>query len=90
MAGRRVIFSREFEECTKGLGDPKSVDEAVAPVVDALYRDPFAFRVIATDWVRCRYAITRATMHLPPLIVIFTIEENGDVIIGDVEEAERY
>jgi hypothetical protein len=29
-------------------------------------------------------------MHLPPLIVIFTIEENGDVIIGDVEEAERY
>jgi hypothetical protein len=90
MAGRRVIFSHEFDECAKRLGDPRLVDDAVAPIVDALYSDPSAFQVIATDWVRCRYAVTRATAHLPPLIVIFTIEENGDVIIGDIEEAERY
>jgi hypothetical protein len=87
---RRIIFDHTFDLCAEALGGHKIVDEALAPVIEALHRNPFAFKHIEIEWVSCRYAVTKPLDPLPALIVIFTIEENGDVVIKHAEAAERY
>lgn len=93
--GRRVVFAHSFDECTEALGGHKIVDEALAPVIDALYRNPFAFDAIeivfnGNELVSCRYAITKPLRNLPAIVVVFTIDGNDDVEITHAEEADRY
>jgi hypothetical protein len=72
------------------LGGYRLIDEAMEPIMDGLYRNPWGFYTIENDWVRIRFVITKPTAILPPLIVSFGIEENNDVILLYVEESETY
>jgi hypothetical protein len=90
MPSRKVAFDHSFEEAIAKFGGYRQVDEPLRPLVDALARNPYAFKVVENDFIRCRYAITKPVGSVPALCVMFRIEENGDVGIYDAEEFERY
>ena len=79
---RQIIFDATFDAAVERLGGYILVDEALDPILDGLY--PYGFPI----WVRFRFVVTRAVRFLPSLVVIFTIETNGDVILRHVEEFE--
>lgn len=83
---RGIIYDPEFDKAVELLGGYLLVDEALEPILDGLYRNPYGFRLIENDWIRIRYAVTKATGALPSLVVLFSIEANGDVILRHVEE----
>ncbi len=83
---RQIVESESFKEAVRNLGGHRVVDEALEPIIEALYRHPYGFEFFQNDWVSFRYTRTRALEFTPPLVVIFTIEPNGDVILQYVEE----
>ena len=85
---RQIIFDETFDAAVERLGGYILVDEALDPILDGLYRNPYGFHLIENDWVRIRYVVTKPTGYLPSLVVTFTIEPNGDVILRHVEEYE--
>jgi hypothetical protein len=87
---RRIIYLPEFDEQAKVLGGIQIVDQALRPIVDALERNPRAFRVIETPWFRVRYAATRQVGNVPPLLIIFSIDEDDDVVMEWVETLGSY
>jgi hypothetical protein len=72
------------------LGGYVLVDEALEPILDGLYRNPWRFRLIENDWIKVRYVITKPTDNLPALFVTFQIEADNDVTMLHAEESERY
>jgi hypothetical protein len=86
---RQIIFDPEFDAAVANLGVYILVDEALDPIIDGLSRNPYGFPLIENDWVRVRYVVTKPTAYLPSLVVTFTIESNGDVILRHVEEFEE-
>jgi len=64
------------------------------PIIDALVRNPYGFPTVENDFVRFRYAITKRIganpphAGVPPLVVIFTIDDDGTVRLRDVERAD--
>jgi len=86
---RQIIFDVEFDAAIEKLGGYILVDEALDPILDGLSRNPYGFPLIENDWVRIRYVVTKPTGYLPSLVVTFTIEINGDVILRHVEEFEE-
>jgi hypothetical protein len=83
---REIIEAESFKKAIEKLGGHRAVDEALEPIIEALYRNPYGFPFFQNDWVSFRYARTRALEFTPPLIVIFTIESNRNVILHHVEE----
>ena len=86
MAGRQIIYSIAFDQAVDALGGYRIIDRALDTVIDGLYRNPYGFNKFESDFISFRYAITKAAPDLFPLIIIFTIAENGDVILEHVEE----
>jgi len=85
---RRVLFSDEFGEMVKRYGGYERLDPILAPIVDGLYENPYGYPTVEDDWFSlCRYAKTKPTIELPEFIVAFTIEDDGTVILPDIEEA---
>jgi hypothetical protein len=87
---RRIVYLPEFDEQAKVLGGIKIIDQALRPVIDVLERNPRAFGVIQTSWFRVRYAITRQFGNIPPLLVIFSIDEDDDVLMEWIEALSSY
>jgi hypothetical protein len=87
---RGIRYDPAFSEAVDSLGGYLLVDEALEPIIDGLYRNPWGFPCIENDWIRIRYAITKPTQMLPALFVTFQIEANNDVTILHVEVSERY
>jgi hypothetical protein len=83
---RQIIFDPAFDAAVDHLGGYILVDEALDPILDGLARNPYGFPSIENDWVKIRYAITRPTAFLPSLVVTFTIEATGEVVLRHVEE----
>ena len=87
---RNIIEGVYFAECVARLGGYRAVDLALETVVEALARNPYGFPLIENDWVRIRYAkTTMIEGYIPPLIVAFTIDANGDVVLEWAEEADE-
>ena len=84
--GRQIIFTAAFDIEVEKLGGYRIIDPSLDMIVDGLYRNPFGYFKFENDFVSFRYAITRATVSVPALVVIFTIEKNGDVTLEHVEE----
>jgi hypothetical protein len=83
---REIIESDEFKNAVRALGGHRAIDEALEPLIEALYLNPYGFEFFQNDWVTFRYARTRAIELVPALVVMFTIAPNGDVILEHVEE----
>jgi hypothetical protein len=79
---REIIESDAFLEAVERLGGHRAVDLAL----DLLYLNPYVFDHFENDWTKFRYARTRAIDYVPPLVFIFTIDDNGDVVLRHVEE----
>ena len=85
MSSRRVIFEDAFGVAAERFGGYIVIDEVLDPIVDALYRNPFAFKIIENNWFRCRYAITKPLGNIPALCVFFKIDDDGHVFLCDLE-----
>ena len=85
---REIIESSEFTAAVKKLGGHRAIDEALEPLLEALYLNPEGFAFFENAWVSFRYLRTKAiaTSLIPPLLFMFTIEANGNVILQYVEE----
>jgi hypothetical protein len=87
---RGIRADPSFNEAVERLGGQRLVDEAMEPILDGLYRNPWGFECIENDWIRVRYAITIPTETLPALLIIFKIESDNDVTLLHAEESETY
>lgn len=85
---REIIEAESFKEGVEKLGGFRAIDEALETIIDALYHDPYGFPYFENDWASFRYARTKPLplYFVPPLVVIFTIDENRNVILHHVEE----
>ncbi|MEG6508051.1 hypothetical protein V6C03_03620 [Methyloligella sp. 2.7D] len=86
---REIKEADSFEDAVLALGGYRAIDKAMEPIIEALYRNPYGFEYHENDWCSFRYARTRRIEGVPPLIVIFTIQENGDVLLQHVEEDDN-
>ncbi len=57
---RNIIWSTDFSEQVEKAGGARIVDEALAPILDALMRNPYGFPKVENDWISFRYARTEA------------------------------
>jgi hypothetical protein len=87
---RRIIYLEEFDAQAHVLGGVKFIDDALRPVIDALERNPRAYRYIQTEWFRMRYAATKPRGNFPAFLVYFSIEEDDDVIMEWIEIYDPY
>ncbi|MDQ0325570.1 hypothetical protein J2R99_001419 [Rhodopseudomonas julia] len=83
---REIIASDAFEEAIQEIGGYRAVDEAMEGIVEGLYRNPYGFPHFESDFVSFRYARTKRTPLAPPLVVIFRIDDNKNVILEHIEE----
>jgi hypothetical protein len=67
---REIIESDEFKIAVRALGGHRAIDEALEPLIEALYLNPYGFEFFQNDWVTFRYARTRAIELVPALVVI--------------------
>ena len=83
---REIIESESFKEAVTALGGHRAIDEALEPLLEALYQNPFGFPKFENDWVSFRYARTKPVDFMPPLVFIFTIDTDHNVVLQHVEE----
>lgn len=84
---RSIIWSDGFSRQVEKAGGARIVDEALAPILDGLMRNPYGFQKFENDFVSFRYAKTEAIpMKLGALTVIFTIDEEKNVVLQWYEE----
>ncbi len=81
----------DFPECVQRLGGYRAINRALESIMDGLMRKPEGFPSFQNEFVKLRYAKTKAIDdEIPPLIFIFTIEPDGDVVLQWVEEDYTY
>jgi hypothetical protein len=84
---RNIIWSSEFTEQVNRAGGTRIVDEALAPVIDALTRHPYGFPKVENDWTSFRNVKTDAIPgKLGALTVIFTIDDHKNIILEWFDE----
>lgn len=85
---REIIEAESFKEAVNRLGGHRAIDEALEPIIEALYKNPYGFLSFENDWASFRYARTKLLPQysIPPLVVIFTIDHDRNVILQHVEE----
>jgi hypothetical protein len=83
---REIIESEAFAAAVAALGGYRAIDRALDLIREGLYLNPYGFPKFENDWVSFRYARTRGIDFIPPLVFIFSIDNNGDVILEYVEE----
>lgn len=84
MPKRRIIYRPEFDEDANRLGGIAAVQRVIDPVIESLENDPYSFGLL--DVVTgLRYAATKAVGAMQPLIVVFSIDADGDVMMEAVD-----
>ena len=87
----RVIYTPEFDASTIPLGGIAAVQAVIAPLVDVLERDPYVYALQTFSWgASFRYATTVAVGDMPALIVAYTIDADGDVLMEFVDRQFSY
>jgi hypothetical protein len=87
---RQIIFSHDFDAAVERLGGYRSIDVALDTIMDGLEKNPYGFERFENDYVSFRYAMTKPIDDMPSLVVYFIINDEKDVILEDIEEAELY
>jgi len=92
MADRRVASNPAFDRQVEKLGGYERLDPVLFPVIDSLYANPYgAFLVDENEWTQIgRYIITKPTHDLPAFVVTFTIEDDGMVLLREIENLKAY
>jgi hypothetical protein len=89
---RSIIEGEHFPKCVEELGGYRAVDLGLEAIIDGLMNNPYGFPLIENDWCRIRYARTKTIQgYIPALVVAFTIDEKGNVILEwaeAIDEAE--
>lgn len=84
---RQIIWSEDFTASVDALGGAAVVDQALEPVLEALSRNPYGFQHIENDWVSFRVVRTKAIgFDVPALVIVFTIDEDKNVVLQLAEE----
>lgn len=84
---RSIISSKEFDEAVEKLGGYRAVDAAMAPIIEALMLNPYGLPLFESDKFSFRWVATHEIDWVPPLIVIFRIDDDKNVVLLHVEEA---
>jgi len=80
---RQILEGPDFQQCVERLGGHRAIDLAMEPIIDGLMRNPFGFKYFENNWVKFRYARTKPIGGIVPgLIVVFSIDENKNVILN--------
>ena len=87
-SGRQIIETKAFTQAVEKVGGARIVDEALNTIHEALRLKPYAFEKCESDHFSFRYAKTKRIGFVPPLVVVFTIAEDGTVYLEHVEEFE--
>ena len=88
---REIREGPDFPGCVEGLGGYRAIDEALDSVIEALMRNPYGCPSFESDFCRVRYIKTKPIGHrIPPLIIIFTIDERNNVTLEWIEEDDDY
>lgn len=82
---RSIISSHEFDRQVEALGGAKALDEVFLPLVDVLTVNPYSFPLFENDFTSFRYALTKENAVTPALAIIFTIDENKNVVLEWIE-----
>lgn len=84
---RNIVWSAEFSKQVEKAGGARIVDEALAPVIEALMRKPWGFPKFENDFTSFRYAKVDALPEkLGPITVIFTIDTEKNVVLQWFDE----
>jgi len=83
---RSIISTHEFDLQVEALGGAKALDEALSPLMEALATNPYGFRRFENDFTSFRYALTKETTLTPAMAIVFTIDENKNVVLERIEE----
>ena len=83
--GRHIIETEDFMSAVEKLGGHLGVDEALATIMDGLYKKPEGFEFFDCPPFSFRYARTKRIGFIPPLAFFFRIEEDGTVYLEHVE-----
>jgi hypothetical protein len=82
---RRIDFHPDFNESARAVAPKATINKLLLPVIDAVQRNPRAFKSVEIDGFGCRYVITRPTLGLPSLIITFEIDKDDDVLFTWIE-----
>ena len=85
-----IIFAPSCDIAAEALGGYERIDRALDPVIEGLSVNPYRYEKIESDFYQARYVVTRSVGDVPPLVWIFRIEANNDVLIVGVEAFEAY
>lgn len=69
----------------ENLGGAKRLDEALAPFMEGLMRDPYGFPKFENDFTSFRFVQTKETPFVPQLVIVFTIDDNKNVVLEHIE-----
>lgn len=83
---RSIIASQAFEAAVAALGGYRAIDEALEPIIDGLMRNPYGFEKFENDFTSFRYARTKSTGWVAPMVVIYRIDEERNVVLEHIEE----
>lgn len=82
---RSIISTDIFDQQVEELGGARAIDEVLSPLIEALMSNPYGFPMFENDFTSFRYVKTRETHFLPALVVVFTIDENKNVVLEHLE-----
>ena len=88
--GRSVFFSSACDAAAARLGGYERIDLALEAAYQALLVNPYGLPLIESDHYRARYVITIQVGDIPPLVWVFTINDQNDVVITHVERLDSY
>lgn len=83
---RQIIASKDFDRAVLELGGYRAIDEALEPIIEGLLRNPYGFEKFENDHISFRYARTKSTGWVPALVVIFSINEEKNVVLEHIEK----
>ena len=79
---REIKEGPDFRQCVERLGGYRAIDRAMETIIEGLMRRPEGFPSHQSALCKVRYAKTKPIGdEIPPLVVIFEIDENDDVIL---------
>ncbi len=88
---RQIIYSREFDDAVEALGGYRTIDIVIDTVIEALARNPYAFKKFENDYTSFRYVITKPVEDIIySLIIVFSIGEDNNVTLEHIEENLSY
>lgn len=82
---RSIISTHDFDRQVESLGGAKALDEVLSPLMEALSNDPYGFNKFENDFTSFRYVLTKETLFTPALSIVFTIDENKNVVLEHIE-----